>query len=475
MRLSARKAILAAVAVCSVTLLLLHPEMFSFGPAEELHSKKGLTEHLNANDHKPSPKDAPGEPHHASPDQRQPKEKTPHEQSAPTRRQTTAGPPSSTTTTVKKEHAPIPVFDFQGSATKMLETANLLNTQQTIYNSERFSLDFSNPALVVIVIMVHKRADYLEASLASLRGVPDISSALLVLSHDYVDEAMEKAVKTIDFCAYMRIFSPHSTQFHPHDFPGEDPKDCARDLSKEAAIQSKCNNALHPDTYGHYRESKFCAIKHHWWWKAAFVFDSIRVLANYQGPMLFLEEDYAVVPDVLSVLRQAAALVPNECPDCAFITLGTYDNAMGLGPDAIALTSWQSVRHNMGMVFDRSTWRRLRGCARQFCTYDDYNWDWTLAHLQRSGCAGPMRAAVIGVARVHHLGVCGMHAHAADCDPHKAFQEHLNAVHQIEKHMFPRQLRTVAVAGEQHLGQPNGGWGDVRDHALCLSMVGETL
>ena len=28
-----------------------------------------------------------------------------------------------------------------------------------------------------------------------------------------------------------------------------------------------CLNAEFPDSYGHYREAKFAALKHHWWWK----------------------------------------------------------------------------------------------------------------------------------------------------------------------------------------------------------------
>ncbi len=33
------------------------------------------------------------------------------------------------------------------------------------------------------------------------------------------------------------------------------------------AIEMNCTNALHPDSFGHYREAKVTAIKHHWWWK----------------------------------------------------------------------------------------------------------------------------------------------------------------------------------------------------------------
>ena len=36
-----------------------------------------------------------------------------------------------------------------------------------------------------------------------------------------------------------------------------------------SAIKKKCNNAEHPDQYGHYREAKFTMTKHHWWWKVS--------------------------------------------------------------------------------------------------------------------------------------------------------------------------------------------------------------
>ena len=33
------------------------------------------------------------------------------------------------------------------------------------------------------------------------------------------------------------------------------------------AVERKCINAQHPDSYGHYREAKYTQTKHHWWWK----------------------------------------------------------------------------------------------------------------------------------------------------------------------------------------------------------------
>lgn len=49
------------------------------------------------------------------------------------------------------------------------------------------------------------------------------------------------------------------------------------------AIARKCNNALQPDMYGHYREAKFTQTKHHWWWKANRVFDQLDVTRYYTG------------------------------------------------------------------------------------------------------------------------------------------------------------------------------------------------
>jgi len=49
------------------------------------------------------------------------------------------------------------------------------------------------------------------------------------------------------------------------------------------ARELKCRNAEHPDGYGHYREARYTQTKHHWWWKANFVFNSILALQNYSG------------------------------------------------------------------------------------------------------------------------------------------------------------------------------------------------
>ena len=48
----------------------------------------------------------------------------------------------------------------------------------------------------------------------------------------------------------------------------------------------------------------------------------------------------------------------------------------------VTLTQWSSTAHNMAMVVtDKWVERVVGDLADDFCLYDDYNWDWTLAHL----------------------------------------------------------------------------------------------
>ena len=45
--------------------------------------------------------------------------------------------------------------------------------------------------------------------------------------------------------------------------------------------------------------------------------------------------------------------------------------------DKASLLSFTSVQTNMGMVIDRKLYTQLVGCTEAFCTWPDYNWDWS--------------------------------------------------------------------------------------------------
>lgn len=105
----------------------------------------------------------------------------------------------------------------------------------------------------------------------------------------------------------------------------------------------RCNNYEWPDLFGHYRESKFTQIKHHWWWKAIRVFDELEVTKHYSGyynsgfnndilspiisssgSVIFLEEDHFVAEDLLHLLKLMKKKSREVCSACNILSLGSY-------------------------------------------------------------------------------------------------------------------------------------------------------
>ena len=65
---------------------------------------------------------------------------------------------------------------------------------------------------------------------------------------------------------------------------------------------------------------------------------------------------------------------------------------------------WISSKHNMGFSFNRTTWIEIRRCAEHFCSYDDYNWDWSLQHLSQQCLKHKLHAMIVKGPRVFHIG-----------------------------------------------------------------------
>lgn len=58
----------------------------------------------------------------------------------------------------------------------------------------------------------------------------------------------------------------------------------------------------------------------------------------------------------------------------------------------------------MGFAYNRTTWRDIVHCANHFCTYDDYNWDWSLQHVSQQCLHSKLHAMVVKGPRVFHIG-----------------------------------------------------------------------
>lgn len=85
---------------------------------------------------------------------------------------------------------------------------------------------------------IHTRLVYLRHLIVSLAQARDIENTLIIFSHDYYDEEINDLVQSVDFAKVMQIFYPHSIQTHPHEFPGESPGDCPRDITIEQLVSS---------------------------------------------------------------------------------------------------------------------------------------------------------------------------------------------------------------------------------------------
>ncbi|KAJ7345334.1 hypothetical protein JRQ81_001284 [Phrynocephalus forsythii] len=236
-----------------------------------------------------------------------------------------------------------------------------------------------------------------------------------------------------------------------------------------------CLNARYPDAFGHYREAPFAQAKHHWWWKLHFAWERVRALRGHRGPVLFLEEDHYLAPDALHVLRRLWRLRPSLCPECQVLSLGSYAplraEALSARAGRAEAKAWKSTEHNMGLAFGRDVYQQLRACTDAFCTYDDYNWDWTLQHLTVACLPRFWKVLVPEVPRVFHTGGCGMHHRARACAP-DAQTAKIDALLEAHRaHLFPESL----AVGKRYPAAPisphvkNGGWGDIRDHELCKS------
>lgn len=66
--------------------------------------------------------------------------------------------------------------------------------------------------------------------------------------------------------------------------------------------------------------------------------------------------------------------------------------------------AWKSTKHNMGMAINRTTWHEIKSCAKHFCSYDDYNWDWSLQHANNRCLKTKLTVMMAKGPRVFHIG-----------------------------------------------------------------------
>ncbi|KAK4303769.1 hypothetical protein Pmani_024241 [Petrolisthes manimaculis] len=195
----------------------------------------------------------------------------------------------------------------------------------------------------------------------------------------------------------------------------------------------------------------------------------------WSGWVLFLEEDHYLSPDALHVLASMISLRPTFCPHCHVLVLGNYNKAPAATfSDKVVVRTWPVSQHNMGYALDRTAWSAISRCAHLFCNYDDYNWDWSLARLV-STCVEPkLKMMALMMTRAMHVGSCGTHIKKSSCNTTLEVEAASHYYQTAANFLFPSTLYLHRKSSTKaNVPKPNGGWGDRRDHALCLAMAEE--
>lgn len=321
---------------------------------------------------------------------------------------------------------------------------------------------------IIIVLYVHNRPSYLRIVVDSLSRVAGINETLLIVSHDGYFEEMSNIVENITFCLVKQIFAPYSPHIFPTTFPGVSSYDCKGRSDPSVA---KCEGSR--DQYGNHRLPNIVALKHHWWWMMNTVWDGLEETRRHHGDILFIEEDHYIYPNAYRNLQRLIALKPKKCPDCY---------AANLAPSVVVSRGekWEMLVAervgNVGYAFNHSVWRKIHRKAREFCLFDDYNWDitmWAAVYPSFGGAVytlrGPRTSAV-------HFGECGLHQRPVDkaeaCMNEGALEfevEEIDTVANVREdwRLYVWKKQEGYSAGFKGWG----GWGDVRDRQLCLDFA----
>ncbi|KAG7240285.1 hypothetical protein INR49_027096, partial [Caranx melampygus] len=136
-----------------------------------------------------------------------------------------------------------------------------------------------------------------------------------------------------------------------------------------------------------------------------------------------------------------SALKREQCTDCDILSLGSYSH-IGYSSKAnkVEVKAWKSTEHNMGMALSRETYQKLIQCTDTFCTYDDYNWDWSLQHLTVSCLPSYWKVMVSEAPRIFHAGDCGMHHKKSSCSPISQKTKIENILQSSGNQLFPKNL-----------------------------------
>lgn len=331
-----------------------------------------------------------------------------------------------------------------------------INIEQKIHNSK---LGPITDKTFLVVIQCQANVDHLKRLLNSLKKTFYINSALLIFSHDYYSDKMNKLIQNIDYAMYMQIFYPYSTQLHPEVFPGVEPVSCI-----EGAPCVKTRNAGAAQS------------KHHWWWQANQIFDHLNALKKFTKPILFLEANNYVIKDVLFIYKLLVYARKRHCPYCEMISLAAHDPEISQyrkKRSIVTIERWGSTIPRTAIAFDRTTWHKIKSSKEIFCFHNDSNWDNSLKHLGAVKMGGSIFLTAIDGPRVFSMEDCDVND--VGCRKQDKETAVKRLAKSVTKHMFPLSIKMRYTLDEDVITTEAGDWNDVRDHELCMRLANESV
>ncbi|CAH2980571.1 unnamed protein product [Chilo suppressalis] len=322
-----------------------------------------------------------------------------------------------------------------------------LNRDAEIYNWNRWGAHRDDTD--IFLIQVHKDVERLQYLIVALGQVRYIKKAMLIFSHSYYDDKINRLIRSIRFAKVMQIYYPYSMQLNPDKFPGADSEDCNGSV---ACVGRDARRAEH---------------KHHWWWKAHYVFHGFDWSEKHRGMVVFLEENDYVLPDLLYMLKYARQAISYF--SSAYVVSFGRAWVHGLDHDTLTVDAWHPP-YEKGLTFNRTTWLKIAALASHFCFYDDASWSSSLVHLFERFPKGYSDMVATTAPRVVSTRTFSSGRVAAAT---------LSIV--AKDSLFPRSVRAVVsfssgaggASRVRHVWRgarpaPAGGWADLRDHLLCL-------
>lgn len=351
------------------------------------------------------------------------------------------------------------------------------NKEQEIRNVDNFGPIVEDTT--ILVILVDENVDDAKRTLLSLSRMNGIEELLIIFSHSYYDEPINRMIQSIDFCRVMQIHYPFSVQLHPDEFPGLSHNDCPYNLNPKKAVRSNCTGAHTPDIIGLYRVPYKTQKKNHWWWTANTVFEKLSFSSEHTGLVIFLDDYVIFMKDFIYIATYMKNIA--ESVSCEFLSFGGNSLHQGNFNETdfyrIELSFWQPSKYWNILAFDVSVWNSIVPHYDLFCSFDDSSWTRSLYYISINRKDGKRYKTLSSMGpRVFRARSCVFYG-IFKCD----LSQNLAMIDEIEnlndENLFPPflELHIKLLHDENEISYDMiggmGGFADPRDKALCHNLT----